>query len=76
MERIEAALRQALIETGRIGPKDRIEIIEKSIGTSEYARFGLYVYHGRKKEAFVYWNLCVDMTHETVSWDGATFYYI
>jgi len=73
---IGVALENVLRSTGRISPKDRIEIVEKSCGSSDYARIGLYAYHGRKKQPFVYWNLCVDMAREIVRWDTSTFYYV
>ena len=73
---IETTLRHALISTGRISPMDRIEISEKYIGSGDYARIGLYVYHGRMRKPFAYWNLCVDTVRNTVHWDTSTFYYI
>ena len=73
---IQTALKNALIATGRISPKDRIEIIEKSANWSDYARVGLYAYHGRKKTPFVYWNICVDMARDIIHWDTSTFYYL
>lgn len=72
----QTALKSALVSTGRISPKDRIEIIEKVAGASDYARIGLYAYHGRKKAPFVYWNICVDIPRELIRWDISTFYYI
>lgn len=44
---IMKAIRNAMIKTGRISPRDRIEIIEKSVDVSNYARVGIYAYHGR-----------------------------
>lgn len=73
---IQAALKDALIGTGRISPKDRIELIEKSANRSDYVRVGLYAYHGRKKSPFVYWNICVDVARELIHWDTSTFYYL
>ena len=73
---IQEAIRNALVETGRISLKDRIEIIEKSTDTSDYARIGIVAYHGRKKNPFVYWNICVDIARELIRWDTSTFYYI
>lgn len=73
---IMTGIRNAMIETGRIAPRDRIEIIEKSVGTSNYTRLGIYAYHGRQKKPFVYWNICVDMARELIYWDRSTFYYI
>lgn len=73
---IQTALKNALIGTGRISPKDRIEIIEKSANQSDYVRVGLYAYHGRKKSPFVYWNICVDVARELIHWDTSTFYYL
>ena len=73
---IQTAVRNALIETGRISQKDRIEIIEKIVNESDYVRIGLYAYHGRKKNPFVYWNICVDVARELVHWDTSTFYYL
>ena len=46
---IKTALQTALISTGRIAPKDRIEIIEKCSDESDYVRVGLYAFHGRKQ---------------------------
>lgn len=73
---METAIRNALVLTGRISPKDRIEVIEKTGGTSDFVRVGLYAYHGRKKKPFVYWNICVDVARELIRWDSSTFYYI
>lgn len=73
---IQTALKNALIGTGRISPKDRIEIIEKSANQSDYVRVGLYAYHGRKKLPFVYWNICVDVARELIHWDTSTFHYL
>lgn len=73
---IQTALQRALIDTGRISPKDRIEIIEKSCNSGDYVRVGLNAYHGRKKQPFVYWNICVDMARELIHWDTSTFYYL
>lgn len=73
---IQTALKNALIITSRISTKDRIEIIEKSANGNDYARVGLYAYHGRKKTPFVYWNICVDVARELIHWDTSTFYYL
>lgn len=73
---IQSAIRNVLIETGRISSKDRIEIVEKIVNESDYARIGIYAYHGRKKAPFVYWNICIDMSRELIHWDRSTFYYI
>lgn len=72
---IESELTCALISTGRIGPKDRIEIIEKT-ESGDYARIGIIAFHGRQKKPFVYWNICVDMARELIHWDASTFYYV
>ena len=73
---IQATIKNALISTGRISTKDRIEIVEKSANWNDYARVGLYAYHGRKKIPFVYWNICVDVARELIHWDTSTFYYL
>ena len=73
---IHTAIKNALIGTGRIGSKDRIEIIEKSVNGNDYVRVGIYAYHGRKKIPFVYWNICVDVARELIHWDTSTFYYL
>ena len=73
---IQAAIKNALIGTGRISSKDRIEIIEKSANGNDYVRVGIYAYHGRKKIPFVYWNICVDVARELIHWDTSTFYYL
>ena len=73
---IQATIKNALISTGRISAKDRIEIVEKSANGNDYARVGLYAYHGRKKTPFVYWNICVDVARELIHWDTSTFYYL
>lgn len=73
---IQAAIRNAFVETGRISSKDRIEIIEKSVGASDYARIGIYAYHGRKKTPYVYWNICINMARGLILWDMSTFYYM
>lgn len=72
---IQNTLRNLLISTGRISPKDRIEIIGKNID-GDFARIEIHAFHGRKKDPFVYWNICVDMARELVHWDTSTFYYI
>ena len=73
---IQTAIKNALIGTGRISPKDRIEIIEKSANENDYVRVGIYAYHGREKIPFVYWNICVDVARELIHWDTSTFYYL
>ena len=73
---IQTAIKNALIGTGRISSKDRIEIIEKSVNENDYVRVGIYAYHGRKKIPFVYWNICVDVARELIHWDTSTFYYL
>ena len=73
---IQATIKNALISTGRISTKDRIEIVEKSANGNDYARVGLYAYHGRKKIPFVYWNICVDVARELIHWDTSTFHYL
>ena len=73
---IQATIKNALISTGRISTKDRIEIVEKSANGNNYARVGLYAYHGRKKIPFVYWNICVDVARELIHWDTSTFHYL
>ena len=73
---IQTAIKNALIGTGRISSKDRIEIIEKSVNCNDYVRVGIYAYHGRKKIPFVYWNICVDVARELIHWDTSTFYYL
>ena len=73
---IQATIKNALIRTGRISTKDRIEIVEKSANGNDYARVGLYAYHGRKKIPFVYWNICIDVARELIHWDTSTFYYL
>ena len=73
---IQTEIKNALISTGRISTKDRIEIVEKSANGNDYARVGLYAYHGRKKTPFVYWNICVDVARELIHWDTSTFYYL
>ena len=73
---INAALQNARVGTGRISPKDRIEIIEKCDDGGDYVRVGLCAFHGRQRKPFVYWNICVDMARELVHWDTSTFYYL
>lgn len=73
---IETAIRNILVTTGRISPKDRIEIIEKNVGTSDYSKIGIYVYHGRRKKPYVYWNICINMARELIFWNMSTFHYI
>ena len=73
---MQTEIKNALISTGRISTKDRIEIVEKSANGNDYARVGLYAYHGRKKTPFVYWNICVDVARELIHWDTSTFYYL
>ena len=73
---IQAEIKNALISTGRISTKDRIEIVEKSANGNDYVRVGLYAYHGRKKTPFAYWNICVDVARELIHWDTSTFYYL
>ena len=73
---IQTEIKNALISTGRISAKDRIEIVEKSANGNDYARVGIYAYHGRKKTPFVYWNICVDVARELIYWDTSTFCYL
>lgn len=74
---VQTAIRNALVSTGRIGPKDRIEIIGKSgAPASNYARIEIHAFHGRRKMPYVYWNICVDMARELVHWDSSTFVYL
>ena len=73
---IKTALQTALISTGRIAPKDRIEIIEKCSDESDYVRVGLYAFHGRKQKPFVYWNICVDIARELIHVDSSSFYFL
>ena len=72
---LEEALRNALVSTGRLNPKDRIEIVEKN-ESGDYARVGIVAFHGRQKKPFVYWNICVDVVKELIHWDTSTFYYV
>ena len=74
---VQTTIRNVLVSTGRIGPKDRIEIIGKSGDpASNYARIEVHVFHGRRKIPYVYWNICVDMARELVLWDTSTFIYL
>lgn len=74
---VQIAIRNALVSTGRIGPKDRIEIIGKSGDpASNYVRIEIHAFHGRRKMPYVYWNICVDMARELVHWDTSTFVYL
>ena len=73
---IQTEIKNALISTGRISANDRIEIVEKIANGNDYARVGLYAYHGRKKTPFVYWNLCVDVARKIIHWDTSTFYHL
>lgn len=72
---IKNTLGNLLVSTGRISPKDRIEIIGKTV-SGDYARVEINAFHGRQQRPFVYWNICVDMARELVRWDASTFYYI
>lgn len=73
---IHEAIRNVMVSTGRLSPKDRMEIHHIEAGVSDIARVEVYAYHGRRKKPFVYWNLCVDRVRELVYWDHSTFYYI
>lgn len=73
---IKTTITKVLVSTGRISPKDRIEIIETSGCESDYARIGLYVYRGRRKHPYVYWNICIDMPRGLILWESSTFYYL
>lgn len=74
---IQTAIRNALVNTGRIGPKDRCEIIGKSgEPESDYIRIAVHVFHGRRKNPYVYWNICVDMARELIYWGTSTFVYL
>ena len=74
---IQTAIRNALVETGRISPRDRIEIISKSGEVaSDYVRIEVNVFHGRRKKPFVYWNISVNMARELIYWDASTFVYL
>ena len=76
MKNIKEALRNVMVETGRISPKDRITIGNTITNGTDCVRIKIYAYHGRQKKPFVYWNLCVNMARNQVYWDKSTFYYI
>ena len=71
----QEAIKNSLIETGRISSKDNIKIIGKT-ESGDIARVEIYVNHGRQKKPFVYWNICVDMARDLIHWDTSTFYYL
>lgn len=73
---IHEAIKNVMIETGRLSPKDRMEIHHIGAEASDIVRVEMYAYHGKRKKPFVYWNLCVNMARELVYWDHSTFYYI
>lgn len=74
---IQTAIRNALVNTGRISTKDRCEIIGKSgEPASNYIRIEVHVFHGRRKNPYVYWNICVDMARELIYWGTSTFVYL
>lgn len=73
---IHEAIENVMKQTGRLSPKDRVEIYHVEAGASDIARVEVYAYHGRWKTPFVYWNLCVNRARELVYWDHSTFYYI
>ena len=76
MKNIKEALRNVMVKTGRISPKDRITIGNTITNGTDWVRVEIYAYHGRQKKPFVYWNLCVNMARNQVYWDKSTFYYI
>ena len=73
---IHEAIKSVMIKTGRLSPKDRMEIHHIGAEASDIVRVEVYAYHGKRKKPFVYWNLCVNMARELVYWDHSTFYYI
>jgi len=73
---LQEALTNALVSTGRMSPKDWIEIVSKSVTGSDYARVELYLYSGRKKNPWAYWNICIDLPRALVLWEHSTSYRI
>lgn len=74
---IQNAVRNALVDTGRISPRDRIEIIRKSGEVaSDYVWLEVNVFHGRRKKPCMYWNIRVNMARDLIYWDASTFVYL
>ena len=70
---LKDALRNVMIETGRLSLTDRIDIINVTTNETDWAHVELYVYHERKKKPFIYWNICVNMARNQAYWDKSTF---
>lgn len=68
------AVRTAMIETGRMAQKDRIECVETS-QDGAWVRVGCYLYRGLKtKKPYMYWNFCVKVPENRIHWDTTTWY--
>lgn len=71
------AILNCMIETGRLSPGDKIEIIEiNGENGSDYRRVSVLATHIRCKKPFIYWNICIDIARNLIHWDTSTFYYL
>lgn len=74
MEEIMDAIRNAMIETGRMSAKCRLECIEV-FEDGDWMRVGCYLYKTfRTKKPHMYWNICVYVPESKVHWETTTFY--
>lgn len=72
---IKMLIFQAMVDTGRLDKTNRIEI-EDVVYSGDFARVGILAYRGRRKNPFVYWNVCVDTIREEICWETTTCYSI
>jgi len=74
---IKDQLLQALIDTGRLSPGSKIEILSiEGEPRSDYRRIEILATKKHCKKPFMYWNICVDTARELIHWDTSTFYYL
>ena len=76
MKEVTGTIRNAMIETGRMSAKCRLECIE-ALKDGDWMRVGCHIYKtSRTKKPHMYWNICVYVPKNQIHWDTTTFYYL
>ena len=72
------SIKAAMIETGRIGEKWRVEITgcDRANRNSDYVSVYVSVYKPRSRKPDVLWDISIDAVRELIFWEHSTFDYV
>jgi hypothetical protein len=67
------AIRQCMVETGRLCASDRLVLVQRNINYSDYAVVNVDAIHKRCKKPYANWELCIYKPKDQILWERSSF---